>query len=51
MHSSVYPTKTLLFCRAKEAGVRAGGWLDGYNPLPECLKQQQLSRWYMPIIF
>lgn len=51
MYSSVYPTKMLIFCRAKEAGVCARRWLDGYDPLPECLKQQQLSCWYMQIIF
>lgn len=40
VHSSVYATNMLLPCRAKEAGIRARRRLDGYDPLPECLKQQ-----------
>ena len=30
-------------CRSEKVSVRAGRWLDGYDPIPECLEQWQLS--------
>lgn len=32
--------------RAEETGSRSCRRLDGYNPLPECVEQWQLSCWY-----
>lgn len=43
--NTIYPTLSFIF-RSEEAGFCARRWLDGHNPLSECLEQWQLSCWY-----